>query len=289
MSKVFLRDYISTTPLGYQYLVNFYYECLKFKDCKIEIDLGSLNWIDANLCGLWLAMLDDLKEQNKLSFYIEQKYWLENSTKYPNNFHILFRNQFISLLNDMGNIFEDCKDARKSSITLKSFTIAEVDKFVEYVEEEFLNHRGCQISVNDKNILQTAYLELFSNYEIHAKTTKPIYVCGQYFPKNQQLMFSLTDVGIGFIKPIYEYTQTMAIPIATPQKAIEWALEGKHTTKKLCLGGSGLKSIDDYCRSKHGNFHIITDGVYTYLDTNQKRIFNMLPTHFKGVTIHLIV
>ncbi len=99
MPKVFLKHNISTNLAGYKTLVAFYKECKKYQSCEIEIDLTHLVWLDANLCGLWLAMIDDLKRTNNLSFYIEQKHWLENQKNYPNNFHVIFRNKFWLLPN----------------------------------------------------------------------------------------------------------------------------------------------------------------------------------------------
>jgi hypothetical protein len=287
MHKVFLKNNINTDVVGYKALMAFYKECKELQNCEIEIDLTYLTWLDANLCGLWLAMINDLKITNNLSFRIDQKHWLENPKYYPNNFHVIFRNKFISLLSNMEDEFNDYKDPRQSTIELRCFTVADVDSFIEYIENEFLEHRGCQISKTNKEDLYTAYAELFANYEIHSKTQHPIYVCGQYFSKNQQLMFSFTDVGVGFAKPIYEYTKINKNPIKTPLEAVKWAIEG-HTTKQTGLGGSGLKSIEEFCKHRKGNFHIITDGIYTYYDANKKRVFETQDDYFKGVTVHLL-
>jgi hypothetical protein len=274
-----------TTYEGYLSLTRFYQNCKKHQNCRIEIDLSLLNWIDANLCGLWLAMIRDLKAENNLDFNIASLYYAD---KFKNEakFNILLRNGFIVALRGMDEILEEDWDDRKSTIGVRFFSVDECDNFVNYFESQFLNHRGCNLLENDKEDLYMAYCELFANYEIHAHTQNPVYVCGQFYPQKKQLVFSMTDLGVGFLDNISMFTQGV---INDPITSVEWALKKGNSTKTDAKGGSGLSTIDEFCRQKNGNLHIITNGVYTeYNYQKNQRTYNYLPEIFKGTTVHLI-
>ena len=281
--KIYLKGRIQTDIQGHQSLLQFYYACKIYKDCQIEIDLTNLRWFDANLSGLLLAITEDLRESNKLDFHIDGKYWL---SEYSKNFNVLLRNKFIPMLWGMGDGYDEIVDNHKSTIELQKFHFAEIDEFSEYIERVFLEHRGCSINEEAKEDIRTAYTELFTNYREHAETEKPIYVCGQYFPTTRKLCFSITDVGIGFFVPIQKHTQTDENPVNNAQTAIEWALKYNNTTSISKTKGQGLHNIEKFCKENNGDFHIISDNIYTY-HQRKKRNFKILDRQFKGVTIHL--
>lgn len=283
--KIPLKGHINTNVQGHKILLRFYYACKEYNNCKIEIDLVDLKWFDANLCGLLLAITEDLRETNQLDFDIPKEYWL---VSYPNNFDVLHRNKFISMLLEKSIRVTEIIDNQMSTIELQKFYLTEIDEFCTYIENIFLKHRGCTIGDDAKEELSTAYTELFANYQNHSQTEKPIYVCGQYFPKKNKLCFSITDVGIGFFVPIQQYTKTTGNPINDTQTAIKWALEYSNTTSINKTGGQGLHNIEKFCRTNNGDFHIISDNIYTHHNFKKnKRDFETLNTTFKGVTIHL--
>jgi hypothetical protein len=288
MTQVFLGGSIHTDAQGYETLMDFYTNCQQYNDCQIEIDLGQLVYIDGNLCAFWLALLEDLKQHNGLTFHIDQRFWLPHPKLYGENFHVLFRNKFVPTLHEMEDCFKDFIDERYSTIELRKFGREALNEFVDYIEKSFLEHRGCALSQDNKDYLYIAYTELFNNYTEHAQTEQPVYVCGQYFPKrNKQLIFTLTDVGKGFLEPIRAYTQDKSEPITDALSAIKWAVQGKNTTRPNEEGGNGLVSIVAFCHTQPCVFHLIADGVYTYYEGNTRR-YKPLRHYLKGTTAHLI-
>lgn len=287
MISVALSGTVYTNEQGYNTLANFYRECSTHSNCTINIDLSGLKHLQANLCALWLAMLEDLKQSNCLLFQIEQKYWHQNKS-YGDNFHILLRNKFVPTLANLEDDFRDFKDERESTIELRKFDRQDYEEFANYINQSFLAHRGCALSQDDKDHLKNAYMELFNNYTEHAQTEKPVYVCGQFFPKNGQLIFTLTDVGMGFLSPIRAYTAQSTLPIIEAKDAIIWAMQGNNSTRKSeGFGGGGLKDIARFCEQPKRKFHIITDGVYAKFEAG-KVSHIPLDAPFKGTTVHLL-
>lgn len=286
MINVALKGSIYTNAQGYNALVHFYQSCQPHTNCTINIDLSGLQHLQGNLCALWLAMLEDLKQQNGLLFHVEQKYWLPHKL-YGNNFHLLLRNKFVPTLANSEDDFKDFIDERESVIELRKFAKEAHFEFAYYINEAFLEHRGCALSQDDKDHLKNAYTELFNNYTEHARTEQPVYVCGQFFPKYKQLIFSLTDVGIGFLEPIRAYTSSLPLPVYGAREAVEWAVQNKNTTRKGDSIGGGLKDILKFCSTSTRKFHLITDGIYARFEAG-KSSYETLAHHFKGTTVHLL-
>ena len=107
---------------------------------------------------------------------------------------------------------------------------------------------------------------------IHAETEWPIITCGQYFPYQKILKFTLVDFGVGFLKKIFNHTNGT---VNKPHEAIKWAIDG-NSTKKNAKGGNGLKKIFFYCYKNNGSIHIITDGCYWVQTIHNSNLLNSL-------------
>ena len=241
----------------------------------VTIDWSGLKYMDANLSAILLAMTYKLKQERGLKFFLDYQ-----QLKGP--LSIFWRN---GLAHYIYNTNKKPDDERESTIPIKAFKIADVDKFTQFIERDFLKHRGMDgVTFGDKEKVKGSYFEIFNNIEIHAKTQAPLFACGQLFPKQKQLIFTLVDLGVGFLKNIREFTaETDKITKAVD--AINWAIKG-NSTKEEASGGTGLKKILFYCMKNNGKFHIVSDDCYWQFDgsINHTKINNP----FIGATIHLI-
>ena len=199
--------------------------------------------------------------------------------------NILNRNGFLSHI--AGKQFQFTPyDSRDSTIPLCCIDQNDVDAFCNYIEKDFLHQRGLSnIKFQDKDKVKDSYNEIFCNVSLHANTKYPVFVSGQYFPKQQELKFTLVDLGDGFLKKISEFTKDTD-KITTTTDAINWAIKGG-STKKDAKGGSGLKTIFWYCNNSGGSMHIITNNCYYNL-TNKHITTQTISNNFIGTTIHLI-
>jgi hypothetical protein len=268
---------IETNFQGIDELIKFYGFASQFNYTSIELDLTSVNHIDANLSALIMALAHKLKHKNKNWIFIQ----------FPPHMNVFFRNGLISHLKGEGNS-NTYGDNRESTIPLKAFDKEEDDNYCRYLKSEFLGHRGLDyLTRTVKDNLQDHFLEVFINAVQHANPILPIYACGQYFPEKNILKFTLIDLGCGFLQKINEKTNGTVID---DKSAIVWATESLNTTKNKAVfgpGGTGLKNLKKYCALNNGSFHICSGNGYVNMIGDKTVEYN-LKTPLQGSLINLI-
>lgn len=266
-----LKGNITTHPSGYKRITDIYFTLKDFKNKNILIGFKDLVWLDANLCALLDAVLFELTTVNGHTFHAADPEMIEK------NFAVLMRNGFI-LDSDSNPIMHD---DNKSCVRLNKFAPNEDVAFLNYITKDLLGHSA--FSKNSLNWQLTEHFaELFANIETHARTIKPVFACGQYYPKQNELKFTIVDLGVGFLEPIYSHTKG---EITSYEEAIEWAIKG-NTTKTSETGGIGLKSLYDYCSNNRGYFNIISGDTYWGNSLGELGSRKIKP--FIGTTVHLI-
>lgn len=271
-----LKD-ISTNGQGIIELMSFYKNAKTATQREVRFDLTGTATMDANLSALLLALVNKLKrEYNKYVF-----------VDFPRHMNVFFRNGCVSHLAGKGNN-NQYYDQKESTIPLKTFTMNQEEPFCNYLRDDFFGQRGLSnLTLTTKTILKTHYEEIFSNFQIHAETNYPVFTCGQYFPEQRKLVFSMVDLGIGFLKKIRVQTEGL---ITTDGKAIEWALQGKNSTKdklKYGVGGTGLKDLRKYCETNDGSLQVAS-GSHFLTFVKQKVVQNDLPVPFEGAMINIV-
>ena len=259
---------ITTTPNGYTKLVDIYYRCKDHYNIEISLHFYELEWIDANMAGLLHAILYKLNKENGLTFAIDVEY-------VKTKFEILFRNGFLKELLSI-------PDNSGTTVQLTTFNKDEDEKFVNFIEKDLLGNEGMKIRDISKEKMTDHFLEVFTNVQIHARTEDPIFGCGQFFPKTKQLVFTLVDLGIGYLPPIEKHTKGK---ITTAEQAINWAISG-NSTKEDAPGGIGLKHLLAYCTQTASEFNIITGDAYW--GNNLGEIGTRAVKPFCGTIVHLL-
>ncbi|MBG7611053.1 hypothetical protein IU405_02215 [Polaribacter sp. BAL334] len=245
-----LSDNFYTDFSGIKRLFEFYKSASDYYNETIYIDFYDLNWFDANLSALFGSILAKLNKENNLKFSTDMKFLEEH-------FDVLFRNGFL-------RSEETYSNEQQSTVSFKSFSPTDKDGFINYIENDLLKHRGMpNFSENDKNIILDSLIEVFCNIQVHSKSDEPFYVCGQYYPKQGFLTFSMVDLGVGFLPEIEKKTKGV---VDNDYDAIKWALEKKNTTKKNRPGGLGLYNLNSYFYKTKGNFQIITGDTFWSLE-----------------------
>jgi hypothetical protein len=234
MTQFKFSSNVLTDASGFQQLANFYNSCKAQKNCYVTINMESVRFFDANLSSAFLALAHKLMKENNLKFFIDYKVFSNASLG------VLKRNGLAKLLcNHSAEVY----DNRESVIPVRFFNIDDADGFVNYIDRDLFRHRGVEnVSYGIKKKLKDSYCEIFDNVGIHANTSYPILACGQYYPTQKELKFTLVDLGDGFFKKIKDHTAGSAIPVTIPAQAISWAVRGG-STKSAAVGGNGLKNI----------------------------------------------
>jgi hypothetical protein len=271
--KVKLVGSISTTCYGHDKLLRLYNECNQYHNTAITVCFKDLKWIDANMAALLQAIVNKLERENELVL-------LADLTKSKMDYLFLFRNGFFK---EEGAFIEQTG----TSIRLKDFSKGDDDKFVEYIESDFIDFPRLVLSRDSKEVMIQCLIEIFNNYEIHSIANHPIHLCGQYYPTRKKLKFTIVDVGIGFFKPISEKSSQ----IESSEQAINWALVLGNTTKKDAPGGLGLPELLQSMKDNNGYLEIISGDAYKSLGIKNGMPFEtckLLKHNHIGTTINLV-
>jgi hypothetical protein len=269
---------LETDVNGFKSLLAYYNFARQYQNCTITLVFDALNFFEANLSAFLMALIFKLEKTRNVKTYVD-------FTCLREGLNILIRNGFTTYLAKKQFEFQPM-DNRDSTVPLGMFATDDPDGFVEYIERRLIHQRGLyHVAFNDKEKVKNSYFEIFDNVGIHAETSAPVFVCGQYFPIQEELKFTLVDLGVGFLKKIREFTKDRD-PITSAERAISWAINGG-STKSDARGGNGLKKIFFYCRSSGGTMHIVTDGCYwVFNGTNIQN--EKIEQPVSGTTIHLV-
>lgn len=154
--------------------------------------------------------------------------------------------------------------------------------FNTYVVEELIGRAELpRMSALVKEKITEAIYEIFVNAQIHSNS-KHIYTCGQFFPRDDKIEFTIVDVGIGFKRKVNERFNSNLSSI----QAINWATQDKNTTKIGVTGGIGLALLKEFIGKNGGKMQIISDdGFYQYDVLGEQ--MNLFNGSFPGTIVNL--
>jgi len=275
--SVFLgADKVYTDSVGIKQLLSFYDDCKQFQNVNIQINLDNLLWLDGNLCAFLGALMYRLKQENNLIFSI-------NAADVNKKCKVLFHNDFLPIDQNL-NLYKG------TSIPFKGFLPKQKDEFIAYLEDELLAHQAMpKFSDEIKEKLIDDLIEIYGNIDKHAETAHPFFVCGQVYPKQEVIKFSLCDLGVGFYKKIKERKPEL---IKATADAILWAVEG-NSTKPDASGGMGLKNLHQYFTRTNGGIQIYTGDTNWCSKTMEQNVIikprgmTILEKNFSGSLISL--
>jgi hypothetical protein len=251
---------------GFQQLISFYEEYSH--TIMQEISLNIKGWFAANMSSVLGALLDNLANGfNQVNFAN-----IDDGAK-----AILSKNNFLSYFG-----YEKLSDSNQTTIQYQKLKTTDSKFFNSYVYRELLNRTELpQMSNMVKERIAETICEIFVNAQIHSNT-EFIYTCGQFYPSDHKIEFTITDTGIGFKKKINERFGSNLDAC----QAIQWAIKDKNTTKKDIPGGIGLALLQEFIMLNNGKMQIISDnGFYEYgKDSETTQLFQ---GKFPGTVVNL--
>jgi hypothetical protein len=258
---------------GIKRLFEFYHKAKDYYNTTIYIDFYHLEWFDANLSAIFGSILSKLSTENNLIFSTDLNF-LED------NFNVLFRNGFLNSENVV-------IDEQKSTISFKNFSPSDKNGFVSYLENDLLIHRGMPtLNSDQKEKILESLIEVFCNIQIHSKSESDFFVCGQYYPIKGVLIFTMVDLGVGFLPAINAKTNGS---VNNSYDAILWALIKRNTTKTNSPGGLGLSDLYRFLKESNGNLQIITGDTFWSIDLEQTLLKKFsFPNPFVGSILNLV-
>ena len=240
-----LKPIINHDKYGFEELARLYTKIDAFSPRSIVIDMQATNWIDADMCAPLGGIVCMLERNSRSVEFVITDSKLKN---------VLMRNAFLS---HHGG--EKTPDPYGTTIAYRRFDIKDEIAFSNYVLNTLTQHIRV-INLQDK--LQKSFSknvsEIFNNAVQHSSTQVGIFSCGQFFPKNKNLVFTVADMGIGMRRSVSGFLRKDMPAI----EAIKWAVEG-NTTKQEIPGGMGLKLISRFFDSNEGCVRIVSgDGFW---------------------------
>ena len=212
----------------------------------IEIDLGSTTWLDADMCAVFGAILYSLGDNLNTVDLVNIR---------PDVANVLSKN---GLLSHYGRA--DVPDSGGTTISYQRFDYTDDRSFSGYIETELMRRSEMpEMSKGLSKRFRESIFEIFSNAVLHSNTTMGIFSCGQYFPRQNKLDFTVADLGVGIRQNVGEYLGREISAI----QAIVWATEGNNTTKGGPVpGGLGLKLLGEFIDLNGGCLQIASDAGY---------------------------
>lgn len=257
---------INNTFESYQKLIDFYQEH-KDKDFDI-IHLELRSWFAANMCAALGSILDILSNNfNTISFdYIS-----------PDIERILLKNDFLSFFGRSRLL-----DNHHTTIRFLKLKTTDGKYFNNYVVHELIGRAELpKMSELVKAKMTEAIYEIFVNAQIHSDS-KQIYTCGQFFPNENKIEFTIVDTGIGFKRKVNERFNSNLSSI----QAIEWAIKDKNTTKVGVTGGIGLALLKEFIEKNKGKMQIVSDDGFYQFDIQGERM-QLFNGSFPGTIVNL--
>ncbi len=211
-------------------------------------------WIDANMCAPLGAIIKKKRLEGS-KFKIGK---ISAGSK-----KIFLKNHFLTQFQ-----LPPIHDTHKTTIKYKWFDTEKnaKEEFSGYVDRHF---KSGEMGIPDMSPLlitkfrQSLY-EVFLNSLEHSNSKHGVFACGQYFPQQNRLDFSIADLGHGIAQNIYKELATSL----SPESAILWALSG-NTTRRGKPGGLGLKLIQDFLELNNGRMIIVSHKGYGCIENGQ--------------------
>ncbi|MHB9027044.1 MAG: ATP-binding protein [Armatimonadota bacterium] len=264
-----LQGNIQSSHLGYQKLTAL---AAVLQDAwldDIDIDLRDVRWFDANMCAPLGALL---YRAGSASNTVR----LHNIN--PNIEHVLARNGFLSAYGR-----SKLPDHFGTAIPYQRFEVKDERAFAAYVEQGFSGMSLPAMTPGLQKKFRESIHEIFSNAVLHSQTRLGIFACGQFFPNDHRLDFSIADLGIGIRANVTRKLGSAMSDI----DAIGWAVEHRNTTKTGAIpGGLGLKLLRDFIKVNQGRMEIVSARGY-WMQHKDQVTLQELEAPFPGTVVNI--
>lgn len=234
-----------------------------------NININIQDFFSANMSAALGAVLDILKS-NSNSVNVNT----DNKVK-----QILVRNEFLKYYGYNAEF-----DNNNTTIKYQRIKPTDGRFFKNYIIKELIEGHISDLPNMSKGakekIIESIY-EIFANAQIHSET-EFIYTCGQFFPQNNNIDFTIVDTGVGFREKVKKAFNKSI----TSEQAIKWAVQDKNTTKQGVPGGIGLAFLREFIKINKGKIQIVSyDGFYEY--SWNKEFSYTLNSEYPGTIVNL--
>lgn len=159
------------------------------------------------------------------------------------------------------------------------------EAIIDYTNK-ILEYAPIKLTEKADSLLFKNIYELFNNALEHSESQNGIYGCGHWFPKKQELAFSVYDTGIGIPTSIKRKINSNF----SSKDAIKWSFSMNNSTLQLVDNtprGVGLPTFLNFITLNKGFLSIVSNDIcYIY---NNKETFHILPHPIVGTIISFTI
>ena len=182
---------------------------------ELELDMSQVGFFDANMAaplGVVLARVTDNFNKVKVVAVPDRVQ------------QILRKNRFLASFN-----FKPLADTNRTTMPFRRFRLSDEGAFEAYVHRQ-LRGKGIPVmSDGASSLFKREVFEVYQNAVIHSESEIGVFVCGQFFPQQNRLDFTIADAGIDIRDSVRRYFKNRRIG-SIP--ALKWALKPSNTTKR---------------------------------------------------------
>lgn len=183
-----------------------------------------------------------------------------------------------------------CKTCPKHHHTTMWFNrlqLTDSGEFEAYVLQQSSDQNLLKMPDIATRIFRKEVFEIFQNSIHHSQSETGIFVCGKQFLKENQVYFTITDMGIGIRDSVRNYFKNRRIG-SIP--ALKWALQPHNTTRtNSCPGGLGLTELQNFARLNKGGIQIASRFAFYELDRAGNEYLTSMAVDFPGTAVTLQV
>lgn len=250
---------------GFQVLSKLHAKLTDFSNCSLGIDFSRLSWIDAQLGACLLTIVNHARAKgNDVLLYDIA----------PRIQAILQKNRTIS---------GPKTDTHGTTIPVTSFSNDAEVEFSNFTKQRLMRPEMPKMSKGLRSKFLEGIDELFANSALWANSPINSFAGGQYFPRKDRLSFVLSDGGQG----IEGSLSSAGKLFASPEEAIEWAMEMNNTARQLDIpGGLGLGILKDFVVLNGGCLLVCSHDGY-WECRNGKVMKARIPSIYPGTVVSL--
>jgi hypothetical protein len=259
---------IRSTMIGFGNLARISDDAALIHNGHVQIDFSNCAFFDANMVAPLQAVLRK---------FVDSGNTIELVNIPQNIIQIFCKNQFLC---EYG--YKKIFDHNKTALPFIRFEISDAKEFANYLDV-YLERKGIpKMSDGLLKKFKQSIFEVFANCMMHSKSLGGVYVCGQFYPKENHLDLTISDVGVGIRTNVRKFLKEEI----SSQDAIKWAMiEGNTTKTGSQPGGFGLKLLQEFIELNNGKVHIASrDGFYEF--SGGVKRYAKLSGDFPGTTIN---
>ncbi len=263
---------LPTDIRGFERIIRLWHNSQLRRDGLLEVDMSGVEWMDANMCAPFGAVLYSFKAKGIIRL---------------SGMRIGLR-KALSVNGFLANFGFDVpreSDLEGTTIEYQRFERGKSDAFKDYIDMHFVGKGIPRMSEALHKKFRESIAEIYENANDHSSSSLGIFACGQHFPNENRLKFSIADLGIGMKQNIFD---KMGFDLPA-KEAIKWAIEKNNTTRQPAEGkpgGLGLKLIREFIGFNGGKIQIVSDrGYWCY--QNSKESLRTLNNSFPGTVVNI--